>query len=570
MIVDLPPALLLIAGALVVPFLRGPLRAAWMVGVAVAALVNFVGVEHGTHWQVGVFGYTLELGRVDKLGYLFGLLFHIAALLAVIYSLHVKDTVQQVAALAYAGSAIGAVTAGDWITLFVWWELLALTSVFLVWAGRSEKTYAAGVRYLLVNIASGLLLLAGILFRTNDGGSLSIEPMLLGDTASVLIFLAIGIKCAFPLAHGWVIDAYPRATPTGTVFLSAFTTKAAVYLLARVFPGAEPLIWIGLVMASFPIFYAVIENDLRRVLSYSMINQVGFMVVGIGIGTPLAIDGAVAHAFADVIFKGLLFMAMGAVLMRTGTANGTDLGGLYKSMPWTTGFCLVGAASISAFPLFSAFVTKSMILSAALAEHHYLVWWVLLFASAGVLEHAGIKIPYFAFFAHDSGKRPKEAPWNMLVAMAIGSVLCIVIGSFPSLLYGLLPYEPMLHGHAYTPYDATHVVTQMQLLLFAILAVWWLMKAGIYPPEERKINLDVDRLYRALARGFWWIVTVPLAHLGKAIDSAVLERIPARVVAFAGFAHAEERAHRGWVTGASVLIALILLVGYLLVYYLSG
>src|SRR5690606_9239804 len=254
-----------------------------------------------------------------------------------------------------------------------------------------------------------------------------------------LILLAFGIKCCFPGLHTWLTDAYPEATPTGAVFLSAFTSKLAVYALARGFAGTEELIWIGTVMAAFPIFYAVIENDLRRVLAYSMNNQLGFMVVGIGIGTELGINGAVAHAFADILFKALLFMSMGAVLFRTGTANGSELGGLYKSMPWTTGFCMVGAASISAFPLFSGFVTKSMIMASAAAEGYTGVWLVLLFASAGVFHHAGIKIPYFAFFAHDSGIRCKEAPINMLLAMGIAAALCMAIGMVPGALYALLP-----------------------------------------------------------------------------------------------------------------------------------
>ena len=232
-----------------------------------------------------------------------------------------------------------------------------------------------------------------------------------------------------------------QATPTGTVFLSAFTTKTAVYVLARCFAGTEYLIYIGAAMAMFPIFYAVIENDLRRVLGYSMINQIGFMVVGVGLGLGpgMGVNGAVAHAFNDVIFKGLLFMSMGAVLYRTGKINGSDLGGLYKSMPWTCGFCIVGASSISAFPLFSGFIHKSMIMQAAANEGHLAIWLMLLFASAGVFHHAGIKIPFFAFFSHDSGIRCEEAPRNMLWAMGIGATLCIAIGSFPQYLYGLLP-----------------------------------------------------------------------------------------------------------------------------------
>jgi multicomponent Na+:H+ antiporter subunit D len=391
----------------------------------------------------------------------------------------------------YAGSGLGAVFAGDLLTLFVFWELLAFTSVFLIWARRTQRSYVAGMRYLIIQVLSGVILLIGALFYASENGTLEFGFIGLDGIAGWLIFIAFGIKCAFPMAHNWLTDAYPEATVTGTVFLSAFTTKVAVYALARAYPGTELLVYIGAAMTCFPIFFAVIENDLRRVLAYSLINQVGFMVVGIGIGTALAINGAVSHAFNDVIFKGLLFMSMGAVLHMTGRINGSDLGGLYKTMPKTTVLCIVGAASISAFPLFSGFVSKSMVMSAALENGYDWIWLMLLFASAGVFHHAGIKIPYFAFFAHDSGIRASDPPNNMLLAMFIAAVLCIAIGIYPSALYSLLPYDT-----GYNPYDATHVLAQTQLLFFSALAFVWLNLRGMYPPELRSTNLDFDWIYR--------------------------------------------------------------------------
>ncbi|MXZ81860.1 MAG: Na(+)/H(+) antiporter subunit D, partial [Gammaproteobacteria bacterium] len=329
------------------------------------------------------------------------------------------------------------------------------------------------------------------LFLFHDSGSVAIRALSLDEPAGLFFLLAFGIKAAFPMLHNWLTDAYPEATASGTVFLSAFTTKVAVYALARSFAGLDMLIYIGAVMACFPIFYAVIENDLRRVLGYSMINQIGFMVCGIGIGSELAINGAVAHAFNDVIFKGLLMMSMGAVLFRTGEMRGSELGGLARSMPRTTGLCIVGAASISAFPLFSGFVSKSMVMSALLIEHHEWVWLAMLFASAGVFHHAGIKIPYFAFFAHDSGKRPREAPAHMLIAMSIAAALCIGIGCYPWLLYDNLPFAV-----DYRPFDIPHVVEQTQLLFFSAMAFIWLQLNGLYPPELKSTNLDSEWLYR--------------------------------------------------------------------------
>lgn len=500
---ELPPFLPLLIGSLAAIFLRGNLRSVLMVIAPIWGALQLAGMEHGIYWTFEFMGYQLEPVRVDKLSLMFGYLFHLAALIAVIYSLHLKDTVQHVSGLTYAASAVGAVFAGDLLTLFVFWEFLALTSVFLIWARRTERAYSAGMRYIAIKVLSGVLLLAGAIIFINETGSARFSDIGLGHEGALnigawLIFLAFGIKCAFPFVHTWLTDAYPEATPTGTIFLASFTTKAAVYALARGYPGTELLVWIGVTMACFPIFYAVIENDLRRVLAYSMINQVGFMVVGIGIGTSMALNGAVAHAFNDVIFKGLLMMTMGAVLHMTGRINGSELGGLYKSMPKTTILCIVGAASISAFPLFSGFVSKSMIMSAAVAEGYDYVWLALLFAAAGVFHHAGIKIPYFAFFAHDSGIRTTEPPTNMLVAMGIAAALCIIIGTFPAqTVYALLPWEA-----SYQPYDVTHVLTQLQLLFFSALAFVWLNLKSMYPPELPSTNLDTDWLFRKLAPGF--------------------------------------------------------------------
>ena len=557
---ELPPFVIFYVGAALALLTRGALQTAVVLAtpVASAALALSVGIDPG--WAPSIAGLELDPVRVDKLSLVFGVLFHIAAFIAVVYALHVRDTVQHVAALAYAGSALGAVFAGDLLTLFLFWEGLALSSVFLVWARGTVGSYAAGLRYLVFQVLSGVILLAAALVLQHETGSLAFGAFELEGVGAWLLLIAFGIKCGFPLLHNWIIDAYPEATVTGTVFLSAFTTKVAVYALARSFAGEELLIYIGVTMALFPIFWAVIENDLRRVLSYSMINQIGFMVCGVGIGTALAVNGAVAHAFADVIFKGLLMMSMGAVLLRTGTAKGTDLGGLYRSMPWTTGFCIVGAISISAFPLFSAFVTKSMIMSALLYEQRWILWLLMLAASAGVLEHAGIKIPWFAFFAHDSGKRPEEAPLNMRFAMGMSAVLCIAIGCFPNQLYALLPFET-----DYSPYDVTHVLTQLQLLFFAILGVVALHKSGWYPSEVRATNVDTDVIYRkafpALVRG--------LGRIGVPLWQGICGALLGAASRFGDGLFRTHGPHgtlgRTWPTGSMVMWVAVLLAVFLVI-----
>lgn len=521
MIADTPPGLILILGAILVPLLpAGPLRKAYLLLLPIAGLASLLMLEHGSFGEFQLLGYTLTHVRVDALSFVFGVIFHIATFVAVLFALHSDDVLEQTAALAYAGAAIGAAFAGDLITLFVYWELTALTSVFIIWAGGGKRAHGAGMRYLIIQIMSGVLLAGGAVLQAKETGSLAFNFIGLEGPGGPLIFLAFGIKCAFPLMHNWLQDSYPEASPTGTVFLSAFTTKLAIYALARGYPGTELLVWIGAAMTAFPIFFAVIENDLRRVLAYSLNNQLGFMVAGVGIGTQLAINGAVSHAFAHILYKALLFMAMGAVLYRVGTAKGSELGGLYKSMPWTTGFCIVGSAAISGFPLFSGFVTKSMILTAAAEQDYLIPFLLLLFASAGVFHHSGIKIPFFAFFAHDSGKRPKEAPVNMLLAMAIAATFCLGIGIYPQALYAILPYPV-----DYLPYTTTHVVTMLQLLMFSALAFAVLQRTGLYPPELRSTVLDTDWFYRKAGARLVVAIVHGCSVVGAAIRGTLLGQV---------------------------------------------
>jgi len=581
MIEMLPPASIMILGALLLPLLPGRLRSGAVVALPVLSLVHIAGLPLGEHLQLSIFDYTLTLARVDKLSLVFGYVFHLAAILGAIYSFHVQDRVQQVCALIYGGAGVAAVFAGDWITLFVYWELTAISSVFLIWARKTERAHKAGMRYLIIQIGSGVLLLAGIVLHVSAGGSLAFDKLAAfgwrelglavtnfgaadaaGVSGALLIFIAFGIKCAFPFLHNWLTDAYPEATVTGTVFLSAFTTKLAVYALARAFPGSAALVGIGAAMTVFPIFYAVIENDLRRVLAYSLNNQLGFMVVGIGVGTEMSLNGTAAHAFCHILYKALLFMSMGAVLFRTGKINGSELGGLYKSMPWTAAFCIVGAASISGFPLTNGFISKSMIIDGAAAGHYTVTLLVLLFASAGVFHHSGIKIPFFAFFAHDSGIRCKEAPWNMLVAMGIAAFFCLAIGFFPGPLYALLPYSV-----DYVPYTATHVVTQLQLLLFSALAFSVLMRTGIYPKELRALNLDTDWVYRRLLPAAVNRVRVRGGRLVEAMSRA-FDRQLGRAIGGIYRHHGPEGLFaRSWAIGGSVIWVCILLLLCLIVYY---
>ena len=561
-----PPAFLFFAGAIVAAWLHGErrhrARQVVLVLLPFVGALNLLNLDTGVSWVWHVLDLDLVPLRVDRLSLLFGLLFHIGALVAILFALKVRSTAQHVAALVYAGSAMGAVFAGDLVTLFFYWEGMAISSVFLVWGGGMPDSGRAGLRYLIWHVFSGLLLLAGAVLHYSDTGSLAFEFLGTESVAGWLILGAFGIKAGFPLLHNWITDAYPQSTPSGTVFLSIFTTKVAVYALARGYAGTELLILVGTVMTVFPIFYAVIEDNLRRVLGYSMINQIGFMVVGVGIGTDLALNGAVSHAFNEVLFKGLLFMSMGAVLFRVGHTEASKLGALYKSMPLTTVFCVVGAASISAFPLFSGFVSKSMIMAAMIEEGHEYLWLALLFASAGVLHHAGIKIPYFAFFAHASGLRTEEAPRNMLVAMGVAAVGCVLIGSFPAALYALLPWD--VH---FVPYNYTHIVLQVQLLVFASLAFAWTTLTHVAPPEIPGTNLDAEWLYRRLGYRVATRALDATAVATRGIGDALRDTLWPLTLRLLG---PKGVLTRPLATGNAALWAGIVLAAYLMLYLLSG
>lgn len=566
------PAVIMMVGALMCVAIPRHLASPILLIATALSAVKLYSLGLGQYGAISLFGEQLTTIRLDPMARLFAIVFHIAAALNIIYAWGQRDRAQNFATLAYPAAALGGVLSGDLITLFVWWELAAITSVFLVWAPGTRATYLSGMRYLAVQIFSGVMLLGGIVMLYRETGSLAFENIGLRDEngmiklSGLVMLLAFGIKAAFPLLHNWVQDSYPKSTISGTIILSVFTTKLAVYSLARGFPGTQELIYIGAVMTIFPIFFALIENDLRKVLTYSINNQVGFMVVGIGVGTATALNGAVGYAFCNIIFESLLFMSVGAAMFRTGSSKATDLGGLYRTMPITMMFCIIGALSISAFPFFAGFVTKGLIIDGVAAEHMALIWMVLLFASAGVLEHAGIKIPYFTFFGHDSGKRPKEAPIRMLIAMGISAVLSVGIGVFPEPLYALLPHQEQIAQ--YHPYTAYHIVEQLQLLLWAVLAFAVLILIKWYPAEVPSTNLDTDWFYRVPGRALLgWVSGASRATWIAlwGIFSGRLQAVMARIYSVHG---PEGQMSRSWPIGfmalwAAVLLALVLVLSFL-------
>ena len=513
------PALLYIAGAVAIPFLGGRVRQAWLLLIPTLAILTVASMAPGTYGTFEFAGREVVMGKVDRLALVFAWVFSIMSLIGMVYALHVQRPGEHVAAFLYVGGALGVVFAGDYFTLFVFWEVMAFSSAYLVFARGEAAAVRAGFRYLMVHVTGGVLLLGGIILHGLSTGSFLFGPIGDGGPGFYLILAGFILNAAVPPLNAWLTDAYPEATVTGAVFMSAFTTKTAVYVLLRAYPGTELLVWLGTAMALYGVVYAVLENDCRRLLAYHIVSQVGYMVAGVGIGTEMAVNGAASHAFAHIIYKGLLFMGAGAVIFVTGRRRLTELGGLYKFMPWTVALYMIGAFAISAFPLFSGFVTKSMVVAAAGLDNKATVVLLLTMASAGTFLHTGLKLPYYMFFGKDSGLTAREPPLNMLIGMGMAAVLCVGIGVFPGVLYDLLPYAV-----DFAPYTGEHVTGSLGILMFTALGFFMFLRSL---DPENTVSIDTDWFYRKGARAFMWFAEKPAASYEGVVsgltDSVVLK-----------------------------------------------
>jgi len=564
----LSPALILLLAAVLIGLFKGHARTAVVLIAPLLTLWAVWQIPDGVHGTVKFLSYYIEPVEGSPLRRLFATIFAIMVFVGGLYAYRVARWYELSAAFAYASGAVGVCFAGDLITLFLYWELMALFSTIVVWCGGTPGARAAGIRYAIMHLLGGVVLKVGIEGVVVGTGSIQISPMLATDFSSWMILIGILINAAAPPVSAWLSDAYPEASPTGSVFLSAFTTKTAVLALILLFPGEPVLIGVGLFMVMYGIIYALLENDVRRILAYSIVNQVGFMVCAVGIGTEMALNGAAAHAFAHIIYKALLFMSAGVVIYRTGKNKCTELGGLFRTMPVTAVCGIVGALAISSFPLTSGFVTKSLISQAAIDENLVWVYLLLTAASAGVFLHAGIKFPWFVFFQRDSGLRPKDAPWNMGLAMMIFAGLCIALGVFPELLYPLLPYTV-----EYQPYTAGKVLFYLQLLLFSGLAFFVLL------PLMRRtetISLDTDWLWRRAAPAVIGLLEQALHWLDAARQRGLgncqrfFKHITVRYLGQPHTADSEEEGlfARSWLIGTTALWIAVLLSAYVLLYYL--
>lgn len=524
---------------------------------ALASVLLVALLPDGRGTSLTMYGHEWLLLQVDPLSRVFGLAFALYAGVAGLYSYTEPGRGSRLASLALAGGGVGVCFAGDLLSMFFFWEWLSVGSVFLVWFGDRKSSRAAGMRYVLFHVIGGMCLLGGILALAASGHSLAMTRLdITGGGAAVwLVLLGVATNAAVPPLHPWLPDAYPRATPSGTVFLSAFTTKAAVYALARLFPGTDLLVWCGAAMALYGVVFAVLENDIRRLLGYHIISQVGYMVCGVGLGSDLAIAGAAAHAFSHIFYKGLLMMSAGAVVHATGLNKLTELGGLGRKLPVILVFAMVGGFSISGVPLFNGFVSKSMVVSATAYEGRGAVEWMLVVASMGTFLHTGLKLPWFTFFGP---KKPPEirrpVPRTMIAAMVLAAAVCIGTGLVPSLLYGMLP-----GSFEYHPYTGDHVVQALQLLVGTALGFWILRgKLG----GEPTITLDVDRTWRAAVPPLLGAATAlpqGLGSLAREAGARIVNGVPRLALGLNQAGRRQNLASRvGIIAVAAALLALYL------------
>jgi multicomponent Na+:H+ antiporter subunit D len=504
------PAWPYLAAAVLALALPPGARPALLAAPALAVVLAWSLPEGGT-LTARVMGVDLVLARADALSRMFAIVFALIGGLAGLYGSGGASRRLHVAGYAATAAGLVIVLAGDWLTLYLGWEALAVASFAIISDGGTARAWAAAYRYLLVHFIGDALLLGGIGWHLATGGSGLVGALPAGG-AGVLVLVAFAINAAIPPVHAWLTDAYPESSPAGTVFLSAFATKAAVYALARAFPGWEPLVWAGVGMTLYGVVFAVLENDIRRLLGYHIVSQVGYMVAGVGLGTALALNGTAAHAFAHILYKGLLLMGAGAVVYATGRRRLSELGGLAGAMPAVLALYMVGALSISGAPLLNGFVSKSLIVAAAEAEHRPVVYALLMLASVGTFLSVGLKLPWLAFGGAAVHAPARPVPRAMLAAMTLTGALCALTGVVPSLLYRLLPF-PL----AYEPYTAAHVFESLQLLAGTALAFVLLRRQlGGKPAVTR----DTDRIWRAAGAWVTGRLAVVVARVAVALEAA--------------------------------------------------
>ncbi|GAA5263348.1 Na(+)/H(+) antiporter subunit D [Methanocalculus sp. MC3] len=510
--IAIPPFLIYIIGAALLPLLPKRVRHEWMLFVTIAGLAAISLQEYGMVVPVLQLlpGIELSLLSVDGLSRVVGYIFAGISVLAVIYSSQEERISHQMALLVQVASGMGIVYAGDFITLFIFWELLALSSLALIWHGY-EGSQGAGYRYALMHILGGVFLLAAIAVQFAETGSLQIGLAAPG-TAAFLFIIGIGMNAAIIPLHAWLPESYSKASIVGSVILCIFTTKAAVYLLARTLPGSEAVMYLGAIMVVYGLVFAILQDDMRMLLSYHVISQVGYMVAAVGIGTTLALNGGIAHLFNHILYKALLFMVVGAIIYQTGRHRLSELGGLGKQMPITFYVSLIASAAIAGVPGFNGYVSKEMIVGAAAESGLLTLELLLLIGSIGTFL-SFVKLNYYAFIREKLDLITRDPPVPMLIAMVMTASACVIYGVYPWILFSILPY-PVTHDI----FSISHIL-EMILIFAAVLLNLWIVRSMIQKPTY--IPPDMMDLYRAGGRGVLYLSHTLLPCLQNSISGSL-------------------------------------------------
>ena len=488
-----PPAFVVLGAAILVPFLSRRVGHAVGFGAAAIVAVWALLMPAGTYLPVSFLGFDAVLFNVDAFSRVMGVIFGFIGAAAVLYSYSTDARTRQTGfALGYVGTSLGTVFAGDWLTLLFFWELMAVTSTLLVWDYGGEAV-RAGFRYAIYHGVGGSLLMIAVVWHYVEVGSFlfSAADGITAGIPAAIAAVGIGVNVGFVGLHTWLPDTDPRPHVAASVFLSVYTTKTGVYGLARAFPdGSLALAYMGAAMALVGVVYALLQNDMRRLLSYHIQSQVGYMVAGVGVGTALATAGAFAHVFNHILYKALLFMTAGVVIARTDEGNLKYLGGLGRALPVTALAFTVAALSISGFPGFNGFVSKGMITAAAHKEHLDGIFYILLAAGVGTFM-SFIKFGYYAFLKQSSGTwAVRQSVAGQRIAMLGVAALCVVLGLFPDALFALLPGSTA-DAH---PFTLSHLAEGFGLAVLGVVG-FRLLKT---PLSKIGPGVDVDRVLEPL------------------------------------------------------------------------
>lgn len=336
-------------------------------------------------------------------------------------------------------SALGITMARDFISLFLFWEALTVTTALIV-LFDGPQNQAVGRRFLITHLLGGLALLFGILLHVHSTGSLAVVPP---EAGHFWFLLGIGTKVGFLPLHFWIPATYATIRPSATVALSIFTTKAGILLLAKLFAGWEALAFMGLAMILFGIIQSLRSSRLTGILSYQHISQLGFMVVSIAAGGQLGVNGTFLHMTNHMVYKSLLFM-VSALLF---TYMGTESLHWKKQLPkpvWLVGLAAVGSFAIMGLPPFSGFVSKSVIKYAS----PEILQLVLSAAGIGTAV-CFARFLYFGFWPQSRTERQSAEPspinWKLdppvVVSLVLLAGMTVLLGTVPALLRWFAPYE---------------------------------------------------------------------------------------------------------------------------------